>query len=219
MKSMSLQGKTFAITGTLNHSRKCYIEFIEALGGEVKRNVSKQVNYVIEGEDARLNYTSKHFDAVINGVPRISEQELFTMAGLTLDNFRRVLNAERQEQRREYENSYAGKWERLKAQAIASIGKMGNAMVIPSECTRIYVHYRLGSRQHAALVKCISAHGVAFNDRNGKSCFYGWEQLEALRLMEVADYLAKLKSSEEKSFCRRLILLNREHGQSVKLSA
>lgn len=219
MKSMSLQGKTFVITGTLSHSRKCYIEFIEALGGEVKRNVSRLVNYVIEGEDAQRRYTEKHFDAVVNGVPRISEQELFTMAGLTLDNFRRVLNAERQEQRREYENSYAGKWDRLKTQAIASISKIGNAMVIPSECTRIYVHYQLGSRKHAALVKCISAHGVAFNDRNGKSCFYGWNQLEGTRLMEVADYLAKLKDTEKNSFRRRLYILNRDNGQSAKQSA
>ncbi len=216
MKASALKGKVFCITGTLRHSRKRYIEFIEELGGEFKNSLTKSVDYLVEGTDAALRYTGKHFDAVINDVRRISEQDLYAMAGMTLEDFDRKRIALRISRRMEYEASYTGKLDRLKAAAVASIGKIGNAMVLVDEGTRIYVTYYLKARKCAASVKCISAQGVAFIDRNKKSQFYAWQQLEAAQLMEVADYLAKLKELDRNSFRSRLRALNKEEEQRIK---
>lgn len=208
MNPNTLQGKVFCFTGKLDKPRKMYAEFVEALGGEFSERMTQRVNIVVSG---MLEYESeKARKAEELDILMISESTLFAMAGMTLAEFQKRKREWRISERLAYENSYQGKWDRLKAQATVSIGKIGDTMVIPSETTRIYINYTIKERKYAALVKCISKHGVAYTDRNGKSCFQNWNTVAPMQLMEVADYLAKLKASEEKSFCRRLILLNRE---------
>lgn len=211
MKKDILKGKVFCFTGTLSKPRKMFQEFVEALGGTFTNTLTSRVTALVVGDSYEVS--AKELKAIDLDIPEITERDLYTMAGITLEDFRKQLREERNAIRREYETSYEGKFDRLKASAIVSIGKLGTAMVIPGEKTRIYVHYQMNTRTHSAVVKCISANGVAFCDRNGKSCFYGWEQLEASRLMEVADYLAKRKDTEADSFRRRLYVLNREFSQ------
>ena len=208
MKKDTLKGKVFCFTGTLDKPRKMYREFVEGLGGEVVETVTPRVTAVVYGSSGYT--TAKERRAEELDVMMISERTLFAMAGMTLEEFGKYKRAARTAERLAYETSYQGKWDRLKASALVSIGKLGNAMKIPGASTRIYVHYRLKARTYAALIKCISANGVVFTDRNGKSQFHDWNTVAPMQLMEVADYLAKLKASEDKSFCRRLILLNRE---------
>lgn len=73
-----LSGKTFVLTGTLpTLSREEAKQLIEENGGKVLSSVSKNVQYVVAGEDAG----SKLEKARQLGIPTIDENELKTMIG------------------------------------------------------------------------------------------------------------------------------------------
>ena len=75
-KHGSLAGKTFVITGTLpTYSREEARELIESHGGKVASGVSKNVQYVLVGEDAGSKLTR----ARELGIPLLSEAELLRM--------------------------------------------------------------------------------------------------------------------------------------------
>ena len=182
----------------------------------MKKSSALSADYLIEGCDSVRRLSEKTFQAITNGIPRIDENTLYAIAGTTLEEFREEERRLRIQRRIDYETSYTGKLERLRAQAVAVIGLLGNAMVIPSESARIYVHYKLKERDLAALVKCISSHGVAFNDRNGKSVFLEWDKVDNYRLMQIADYFGKGKKQSTPAFLNRLISLEREEEKRVK---
>ena len=72
----ALSGKTFVLTGTLEHlGRKEAAALIEAQGGKVAGSVSKKTSYVVAGEAAG----SKLQKAVELGIPVLTEAELLHM--------------------------------------------------------------------------------------------------------------------------------------------
>lgn len=73
---LRFEGKTFALTGTLeNYSRGDASEIIEKFGGKTSTSVSKKTNYVLAGEDAGSKLTK----ARELGVQIITEQEFMEM--------------------------------------------------------------------------------------------------------------------------------------------
>ena len=69
-------GKTFVVTGTLEHfSRKEAEEAITALGGKASGSVSKKTSYVVAGEAAGSKLTK----ARSLGVAVLTETEFMTM--------------------------------------------------------------------------------------------------------------------------------------------
>ena len=72
----ALAGKTFVLTGTLEHlGRKEAAERIEAQGGKVSGSVSKKTSYVVAGEAAG----SKLQKATELGIPVLTEAQLLSM--------------------------------------------------------------------------------------------------------------------------------------------
>ena len=72
----ALAGKTFVLTGTLEHlGRKETTERIEAQGGKVSGSVSKKTSYVVAGEAAG----SKLKKARELGIPVLTEAQLLCM--------------------------------------------------------------------------------------------------------------------------------------------
>ena len=70
-----LDGKSFLITGSLSMGRKEFQELIEKSGGKNASSVSKNLDYLIVGEDAG----SKEDKAKSLGIPILSEQEFMDM--------------------------------------------------------------------------------------------------------------------------------------------
>lgn len=77
-----LSGKVFVITGALESgTRDAVIRLVEKAGGTVKPSVSKKIDFLVMGEDAGA---TKSKAAQKNGVPIITEAQLFAMMGLPM---------------------------------------------------------------------------------------------------------------------------------------
>ena len=77
-----LTGKTFVITGKLNHfkNRDEIKSCIESLGGKVSGSVSKNTNYLINND---VNSTSsKNATAKSLGIPILSEKDFIQTFGI-----------------------------------------------------------------------------------------------------------------------------------------
>ena len=74
-----LRGKTFVITGTVNHfnNRDAVKQKIESLGGKVAGSVSKNTNYLINNDVTSTSGKNKKAKEL--GVPIISEDEFLEM--------------------------------------------------------------------------------------------------------------------------------------------
>lgn len=74
-----ISGKTFVITGELNHfnNRGELVEKIESLGGKVSGSVSKKTNYLINND--KLSSSSKNKKANELGIEIISEDDFLKM--------------------------------------------------------------------------------------------------------------------------------------------
>ncbi|AEA33906.1 NAD-dependent DNA ligase LigA [Hippea maritima] len=70
-----IAGKSFVFTGTLSKPREYFKELIEERGGIVRNSVSKNLDYLVVGE----NPGSKLKKAKQNGVSVISEEELYRL--------------------------------------------------------------------------------------------------------------------------------------------
>lgn len=75
----TLQGKTFAISGTLSEVRKKIVEKIENAGGKFVKNVSNKVNFLILGKDAYEKDTTKLEKARQLDIFLITESEFMRM--------------------------------------------------------------------------------------------------------------------------------------------
>ena len=75
----TLQGKTFAISGTLSEVRKKFVEKIENAGGKFVKNVSNKVNFLILGKDAYERDTTKLEKARQLDIFLITEAEFMHM--------------------------------------------------------------------------------------------------------------------------------------------
>ncbi|WP_439482213.1 NAD-dependent DNA ligase LigA [Cyclobacterium plantarum] len=76
-ESQRLAGKKILASGKLNHfKRDEIIDFIEAHGGSYSKSVSKNLDFIIEGEEMG---PSKKEKAVKLGIPLISEEEFLKM--------------------------------------------------------------------------------------------------------------------------------------------
>ncbi len=74
-----LAGKTFVITGSLNHyeNRDALVEVIEANGGKTSGSVSAKTSYLINND--AISTSSKNMNAQKIGVPIISEEDFMQM--------------------------------------------------------------------------------------------------------------------------------------------
>ena len=74
-----LEGKTFVITGSLNHyeNRKQLQEQIEALGGKATGSVTKKTDYLINND--RNSSSSKNKKARELEIPILTEEEFMDM--------------------------------------------------------------------------------------------------------------------------------------------
>ena len=76
-----LEGKTFVITGSLNHfaNRKALKDMIEELGGRAAGSVSSKTSYLINNDSA--SSSAKNQKAAQLGIPIITEDEFLEMIG------------------------------------------------------------------------------------------------------------------------------------------
>jgi len=72
----SLKDLTFCITGKLTHARDYYASMISFQQGKFKKNINKDLNYLVCGKDVGATKTSK---ARQNGVKMITESELLAL--------------------------------------------------------------------------------------------------------------------------------------------
>ncbi len=77
----ALAGKTFVITGSVNHfaNREELKAFIEERGGKVAGSVSKKTDYLINNDTASMS--SKNKKAAELGIPILSEDDFLSLAG------------------------------------------------------------------------------------------------------------------------------------------
>lgn len=77
-------GKTFVITGTVNHftNRDAFKAWVENHGGKVAGSVSKKTTYLVNNDTASTS--GKNQKAKELGIPIISEAEFMKMFGVTL---------------------------------------------------------------------------------------------------------------------------------------
>ena len=77
--AVSLNGKTFVITGKLNHfvNRDALVAKIEELGGKASGSVSKNTSYLINNDVESASGKNKKAKEL--GIPIISEEEFLDM--------------------------------------------------------------------------------------------------------------------------------------------
>ena len=77
-----LEGKTFVVTGSLDHfdNRKQLKEEIEQMGGKVTGSVSKKTDYLINND--KTSASSKNKKAQELGIPILSEEDFLELAGI-----------------------------------------------------------------------------------------------------------------------------------------
>ena len=76
-----LEGKTFVVTGSLNHfdNRKQLKEEIEQMGGKVTGSVSKKTDYLINND--KMSQSSKNKKAMELEIPILSEEDFLELIG------------------------------------------------------------------------------------------------------------------------------------------
>ena len=77
-------GKTFVITGSVNHfeNRNQVKELIESLGGKVTGSVTAKTDYLINNDN--MSTSSKNKKAKELGIPIITEEEFIQMTGIEI---------------------------------------------------------------------------------------------------------------------------------------
>ena len=76
-----LEGKTFVVTGSLDHfdNRKQLKEEIEQMGGKVTGSVSKKTDYLINND--KMSQSSKNKKAMELNIPILSEEDFLDLIG------------------------------------------------------------------------------------------------------------------------------------------
>ena len=76
-----LEGKTFVVTGSLDHfdNRKQLKEEIEQMGGKVTGSVSKKTDYLINND--KMSQSSKNKKAIELNIPILSEEDFLDLIG------------------------------------------------------------------------------------------------------------------------------------------
>ena len=80
----AIAGKTFVITGSVNHfdNRNQVKDLIESMGGKVTGSVTAKTNYLINNDN--MSTSSKNKKAKELGIPIITEEEFMTMAKIAI---------------------------------------------------------------------------------------------------------------------------------------
>ena len=80
----SIAGKTFVITGSVNHfeNRNQVKDIIEKLGGKVTGSVTAKTDYLINNDN--MSTSSKNKKAKELGIPVITEEEFMVMAKIDI---------------------------------------------------------------------------------------------------------------------------------------
>jgi len=78
----AVAGKTFVITGSVNHfeNRNQVKDVIEGLGGKVTGSVTAKTDYLINNDN--MSTSSKNKKAKELGIPIITEEEFMDMANI-----------------------------------------------------------------------------------------------------------------------------------------
>lgn len=82
---MTLQGKSFSITGALPVSREAFAAFIERNGGEFHPNPKRNTLYLIAADTGIYGYTGKMAKAMANGTQIIEPDTVCEWVGVSLD--------------------------------------------------------------------------------------------------------------------------------------
>ncbi len=83
-KDSAVAGKTFVITGSVNHfeNRNQVKEMIESMGGKVTGSVTAKTDYLINNDN--MSTSSKNKKAKELGIPVITEEEFMTLAKIDI---------------------------------------------------------------------------------------------------------------------------------------
>lgn len=81
---MTLQGKSFSITGALPVSRDAFAAFIERNGGEFHPNPKRNTLYLIAADTGIYGYTGKMAKAMANGTQIIDPLTVCEWVGVTM---------------------------------------------------------------------------------------------------------------------------------------
>lgn len=110
---MSLQGKSFSITGALPVSREAFAAFIERNGGEFHPNPKRGTLYLIAADTGIYGYTGKMAKAMANGTQIIDPLTVCEWAGVTMSQVKEGTRAA----------VYGGSSSHYKAEASANLRK------------------------------------------------------------------------------------------------
>lgn len=84
--SISLNGKSFCITGSLAEPRSKYVALIESIGGKVLSSVSTKTSYLVTND--KTSGSSKNKAAQKFNIPIINEEELLKLCNIALEDLR-----------------------------------------------------------------------------------------------------------------------------------